>query len=91
MQEPIRKQNEILRFGVIRDRLEDASPHENVPYTESCGTCPVCGVESEIKTVRQRTQYQDDSLNWFTGCEACIEENSDYWDDMWSDYYLDLL
>jgi len=91
MPEPIRAENEILRFGAIRDRLEDAGTHEDVPNEEGCGTCPCCGREAEVTTERQRTHYEDDSLNWFTGCKACKEENDDYWDDMWAEYYSDLM
>ena len=58
---------------------------------EGCGTCPSCGAEGEVKTVRQRTQYVKDELNWFTGCEVCIKRNDEYWDDMWDAYYEGLL
>lgn len=50
--------------------------------------CPCC--ERRSKTVCKRSQqtaYEDDSLNWFTGCDECAEENDRYWADMWSEYW----
>lgn len=91
MQEQIREDNEILRFGAIRDRLEDAGPHEDIPNEESSRACPHCGAQEEVFTVRQRTQYAEEKLNWFTGCEACIKHNEGYWDDMWYDFYQGVL
>ncbi len=52
------------------------------------GYCPCCGKWlRRIKTVRQATQYVDDTQNWFTGCKKCDRENDEYWADMWEQYY----
>lgn len=37
MREQIRPDNEILRFGAIRDRLEDAGSPQDVQDSEGCG------------------------------------------------------
>ena len=79
------------RDGPDRVRVQDVASSEGLSYPEGSGTCLICGREAGVRRVRQRTQYADDRLNWFTGCEACIEENSDYWDEMWMDYYSEVL
>ena len=40
---------------------------------------------------RQRTAYHDDDLNWVFLCDECMEMNQGNWDEMWSDYYHQVL
>ena len=40
-----------------------------------------------VLTYRQRTLYQDEASNYFTGCAKCREANDAYWDAMWNEYY----
>lgn len=51
------------------------------------GFCPSCGRWfRRVRTLRQNTAYLDDSLNFFTGCKRCHEDNAAYWDEMWAEY-----
>lgn len=51
------------------------------------GFCPSCGRWfRRVKTIRQNSAYLDDSLNFFTGCKRCHEDNDAYWDEMWAEY-----
>jgi hypothetical protein len=43
------------------------------------------------KRRRQNTQYCDDEMNWVVLCDECMKWNDQYWKDMWSDYYSDVL
>ncbi len=40
---------------------------------------------------RQRTSYVDDELNWCFLCDDCMKGNQEYWDDMWNEYYSQVL
>ena len=43
------------------------------------------------KRRRQNTSYYDDRLNWTFLCDECMEKNQEYWDDMWSEYYSQVM
>lgn len=50
--------------------------------------CPHCGRWFSFPIIsQQRTEYQDKYANYFCGCKYCREENSNYWNDMWEEYY----
>lgn len=52
------------------------------------GVCPCCMAFSKtIERARQSTMYADDTMNWFTGCTDCHEENERYWRERWDEYY----
>ena len=52
------------------------------------GFCPQCGKYfKKVRTTRQNTAYVDDTLNFFTGCKSCEEENDAYWAEMWNQCY----
>jgi hypothetical protein len=52
--------------------------------------CPCCGkwcAVGKVLRLVQRTSYQNEEDNYFTGCRVCRKENDDHWDSMWEDYY----
>ena len=50
------------------------------------GYCPHCRKWfRRVRTARQNTAYVEDSLNFFTGCRVCEEENARHWDEMWKE------
>lgn len=50
------------------------------------GYCPQCGKWfRRVRTARQNTDYDDDRLNFFTGCSDCEEKNAYFWNQMWED------
>lgn len=53
------------------------------------GYCPWCEryFRYNIKTVRRNTSYVDDATNWITACKDCIEEDYEYYAELWNDYY----
>ena len=54
--------------------------------------CPECGRWFSLPVIEsQRTMYQDKYSNYFCGCKECREENNRYWDEMWEDYYKNIL
>lgn len=54
-------------------------------------TCPNCGRFAAVFTARQRTMYENDASNFFTGCSVCHEENIRYLNEKWAEYYSGLL
>ncbi len=40
---------------------------------------------------RQRTAYHEDDLNWVFLCDKCAEINQEHWDEMWSEYYSQVI
>lgn len=54
---------------------------------ETCGYCAHRVRAGTVLTYRQRTYYQDEASNYFTGCEKCRKANDEYWDGMWAEYY----
>ena len=44
------------------------------------------------KTIRQNTRYEDEESNWITCCEEFYEnEIRPYWEELWSEYYSNVL
>ena len=43
------------------------------------------------KKRRQRTAYYDDELNWVFMCDECMKYNNEYWNDMWNEYYSQVI
>ena len=53
--------------------------------------CQCCGEEGAMDR-RQRTAYVDDDfLNFAVLCDACQVETHEYWQDMWDDYYTEIM
>lgn len=49
------------------------------------GYCPCCGKWFRIvRTTRQASAYNEDYLDFFTGCRKCTEQNDEYWDAQWA-------
>lgn len=54
--------------------------------------CPCCKkFNMDVMVRRVNTEYVDDSRNWMFSCSACYKETYDYYADMWSDYYADVM
>jgi hypothetical protein len=47
---------------------------------------PNCEREDAVR-YRQNTQFVDEESNWVTLCPPHVEDNEEYWADMWSQYY----
>jgi len=55
-------------------------------------TCQFCGVLSdEVVVYCQRTAYVDMESNYVAVCPGCRRRNDEHWDDMWQEYYANLL
>lgn len=57
---------------------------------------PLCRGYNDIcfnigKKRRQRTAYVDDELNWIFLCNDCMKYNQEYWNEMWNDYYRQVI
>lgn len=49
-----------------------------------------CGPGKHLRLAwwsRQNTLYVNDRSNWVCLCKPCMEENNEYWRDMWAQYY----
>jgi hypothetical protein len=68
-------------------KYDDRTPFEKIiGYCNNCPYSRGCLFEYP-KTVRLNTMYVDEKSNYFTGCDAIIDEiNKDY-DELWEDYY----
>ncbi len=55
--------------------------------------CPDCGKPDNgtIAIRRMNTAYTNDYDNSMTSCDACYEEQEEYWKERWEDYYRGLL
>lgn len=52
-----------------------------------CGGLERDGCGKPGMWIRQNTRYQNDRSNWVFLCEDCAKMNSEYWAEMWSEYY----
>lgn len=52
-----------------------------------CDRCERPGAER----YHQNTRYVEEERNWVTLCSECRKENDEHWNQMWSDYYSDVL
>jgi hypothetical protein len=60
--------------------------------SESTQICPMC--EKRSKTVLPRrinTAYADDTQNYIVSCWHCWQRTLVYYDEMWRDYYTELI
>lgn len=61
------------------------------PYLNWCPIdltiCPLCDRASETIALRRiNTAYEDDGLNFQTGCWDCFDRTIEYYDDLWDEY-----
>lgn len=62
--------------------FEEIKPCEGV-----LGPCEAAGIERSC-----RTKYHDEEMNKNPIlCERCAEYYSEYWDDMWREYYSSVI
>jgi len=68
-------------------KYDDRTPAEKIiGYCNNCPYCKGC-LFKYPKTVRLNTMYEDEKSNYFTGCDAIIDEINKYYDELWDDYY----
>lgn len=46
---------------------------------------------STVKRRRQHTAYENDESNFAVLCKSCQELQDEYWEERWSDLYMNLL
>ena len=53
--------------------------------------CTMCGTTENVKMHRRNTQFYEDDLNYLIACDSCIQQDNEYYQELWDEYYYSRL